>query len=85
MVIPTIYTIFVHMKNEIKKFLYKNNPTAILDYIKKGVLVYRARVSKETEDDIEVNEVVFSVPVDDLGDAEFLPVMDSKLLIRWLV
>jgi hypothetical protein len=29
--------------------------------------------------------VAFQVPVEDMGDADFLPVMDAKLLVRWLV
>lgn len=64
--------------NEIKKLLYKENPHAVLKHIRKGVAYYSAHISS-------VDKIVqFEVPVNDMGDADFLSSMDSKLLIRWI-
>jgi hypothetical protein len=66
-------------KNEIKKALYKENPHAVLKYIRKGVAYYSSHIL--STDCI----VQFEVPVDDMGDADFFPNLDGKLLIRWIV
>lgn len=65
-------------KNEIKKELYRHNPTAYLKMIRKGVAYYEAMLHNETE-------IRFEVPVSDMGDADFFDKMDAKLLIRYLV
>jgi hypothetical protein len=62
---------------EIKKELYKQKPDASIRFIRKGVAYYYA--------DLEQGRVNFEVPVDDMGDADFLPTMDAKLLNRWIV
>jgi hypothetical protein len=62
---------------DIKKELYKQKPEAHLRYIRKGYAHYYADLT-----DIRVN---FEVPVSDMGDADFTPTMDAKLLNRWLV
>ena len=62
--------------SEIKKVLHRTNPPANLLHIKKGKAVYQSKT--------EVGNVVFNVPVDDMGDAAFLQQMDSKHLIRWI-
>ena len=62
---------------EIKKELYKQKPEATLRYIRKGVAYYYA--------DLEQQRVDFEVPINDMGDADFTPRMDAKLLGRWLV
>lgn len=31
-----------------------------------------------------IGEVNFVIPTNDMGEADFLPEMDSKLLIRWM-
>ncbi len=64
--------------NEIKKSLYKENPRAVLRMIRKGVAYYSAHLV--SNDSI----VQFQVPIEDMGDADFLSSMDSKLLIRWI-
>ena len=64
-------------KNELKKILYLNKPIAKFLYIRKGSAFYRA-VSNDVE-------ILFNIPVIDMGDADFLPEMDGKLLIRWIV
>jgi len=65
-------------KNEIKKALYKQNPKAIFDYIRKGIVYYWTVL----EDDTKVN---FEIPINDMGDADFFSHMDSKHLNRWIV
>jgi hypothetical protein len=67
-------------KNEIKKQLYKEKPEAKLIMIRKGVAYYGAKIRPNL-----TYMASFQVPVEDMGDADFLPVMDAKLLIRWLV
>jgi hypothetical protein len=62
---------------EIKKELYKQKPQANLRYVRKGYLYYYA--------DLVEQRVNFEVPVSDIGDADFTPTMDAKLLNRWLV
>ena len=68
----------VMTKNEIKKALYKHNPVAYLKMIRKGVAYYEAMLHN-------VIEIRFEVPISDMGDADFLDHMDSKLLNRWIV
>jgi hypothetical protein len=47
-------------------------------YIRKGVVYYSAHL-------VSVDKVIqFQVPISDMGDADFLSNMDSKLLIRWI-
>lgn len=65
--------------NDIKKALYKENPNAIIRHIRNGFAYYSANIESA---DIMVK---FKIPVADMGDADFLPTMDSKLLIRWIV
>lgn len=62
---------------ELKKELYKQKPDASIRFIRKGVAYYYA--------DLDQERVNFEVPVDDMGDADFLPTMDAKLLNRWIV
>ncbi len=63
--------------NEVKKALYRQKPLASLMYIRKGVAYYQSALADEMS-------LLFAVPVDDMGDADFLPNMDAKLLIRWI-
>ena len=64
--------------NDIKKSLYRENPHAVLKQIRKGVAYYSAHIPSADK------VVHFEVPVSDMGDADFLSHMDSKLLIRWI-
>lgn len=68
-------------KNEIKKALYKQNPEANFQLIRKGVAYYAGMVDIG---DYEY-EIRFEIPVSDMGDSDFLPLMPAKLLIRWIV
>lgn len=60
--------------NELKKTIYKTNPVAKFQYIRKGNAYYK------TDTDI-----IFEVPVTDMGDADFLAEMSGKLMIRWIL
>ena len=65
-------------KNEIKKALYKQKPTASLISHKDGCKVYVTELNDKTV-------IEFSVPIIDMGDAEFGLTMEAHLLIRYLV
>ena len=62
---------------EIKKSIYKQNPKAILMYIRKGNCLYETVL-------LEGEKMHFSIPISDMGDADFFSEMDAKYLIRWL-
>lgn len=64
-------------QEEIKKQIYKQKPIAHLIYIRKGIAYYNAKL-------IEM-EVSFYIPITDMGDADFCPIMEAKLLNRWIV
>ena len=63
-------------KNEIKKELYKQKPTAEFQYIRKGNAYYRKIINEEI--------VIFEIPISDMGDADFGINMEAKLLQRWI-
>lgn len=63
-------------KNDIKKALYKQNPTATLTFIRKGTAYYETQIEEGT--------IRFEVPVSDMGDADFGVNIEAKLLIRWI-
>lgn len=65
-------------KNEVKKALYKQNPKATFNFIRKGVAYYTTEIN-------ETFQIFFEIPVIDMGDADFESTMDAKLLIRWIV
>lgn len=66
-------------KNEIKKEIYKRQGCAELVKIIKGVAVYKYEGFTT-----EIPNLYFNVPMYDMGDAEFLPWMPAKLLLRHL-
>jgi hypothetical protein len=68
-------------KNEIKKLLYKQNPKANLNYIRKGNAYYETYVLDGDFSDL----INFEIPVIDMGDADFLPEMEAKYLVRWIL
>ena len=63
--------------NDIKKYLYKVKPMAKLLYIRKGSAYYEAPGPEK--------EFLFKVPVEDMGDADYLPEMPAQQLIRYLL
>ncbi len=67
--------------NDIKKALYKQSPEAKMFCVNKYGVNYEATI---TVNDIPV-KLTFQVPLIDMGDADFLPVMEAKLLIRWII
>ena len=71
-------------KNEVKKALYKQNPKATFNFIRKGVAYYRTEIRGE-ESIPQTLPIFFEIPVIDMGDADFESTMDAKLLIRWIV
>ena len=64
-------------KNEIKKDLYKQNPKALFKYIRKNVAFYETKLENGSD-------VLFEIPVVDMGDADFFQEMEGKYLIRWI-
>ena len=70
-------------KDLIKKALYKEKPIAKFEYIRKGKAYYSTWASYEHES-IDT-KIIFEIPVDDMGDADFLPEMEAKLLVRWIM
>lgn len=69
--------------NEIKKALYKEKPTAKIDYlhgeivVRGGIVKYKALLQDGTE-------VGFDVKVSEMGDADLLLEMPAQLLIRYI-
>jgi len=63
---------------EIKKELYKQKPIAKLRYVRKDIIYYETTINDN-------KTIIFAVPVNDIGDADFTSEMDAKLLIRWIV
>lgn len=70
-------------RNEVKKLLYKEKPTATLVKIKDGFFVYTAAIKSNRQ------TVDFKVPVDETvnteGETIFGDTEPAQLLIRWLV
>jgi len=64
-------------KNEIKKLLYIHKPTAKFTHIRKGHAFYKTNVVD--------TEVIFDIPVIDMGDADFFDEMEAKHLVRWIL
>ncbi len=75
--------IFTSMEtNEIKKLLYKQNPKANFNYIRKGYAYYDAPI---TDSDKVFKFIKFEIPITDMGDADFHNQMDAKFLVRWIL
>ncbi len=71
-------------KNEIKKALYKQNPVASFKMVRKGIAYYTASIEDDSRKIPETRNISFEVPIEDMGDADFLNLMEGKLLIRWI-
>lgn len=65
-------------KNEIKKALYVEKPLATFIHMKKAIAFYGAGLNNG-------ERVYFSIPVADMGEAEFLLNMPAQELNRWIV
>ena len=69
-----------NMIEQIKKELYKQNPSATFVSAGKGKMIYKCLIK------MVVNEsITFSIPFEDIGDAVFTAQMDAKLLIRYII
>lgn len=66
-------------KNEIKKALYRQKPTAHFVMARKTGLRYQAFLEEE------MCTVSFEVPMFDMGSVDWYPEMNAQLLIRWLI
>ena len=64
-------------RNEIKKEIYRQKPNAKLSFIRMGVAYYYAHLG--------ITKINFEVPVEDMGTADFTPLMEAKLMLRWLI
>lgn len=65
-------------KNEVKKILYKENPTAVLQYISNGSIYYQTKIKEGVW-------AYHKIPAEDTINGHFDIEMESKLLIRWLM
>jgi hypothetical protein len=63
-------------KNEIKKGLYKENPTAYLIHVRGDGILYQTGITSGT--------VHFLIPLGEVGEVIWETEMEAKLLIRWL-
>lgn len=62
--------------NDIKKALYKENPTAKMLFVRDEVVHYETTLNNGTK-------LEFKVPMEETKGVDFLCEMDSKHLIRW--
>lgn len=72
--------------NEIKKALIKKNPVAVMKCVRMGNIHYYSDFLLNTiypGETVHVH-VDFIVPVNDIGEADFLLGMNAKELIRWM-
>ena len=65
-------------KNEIKKALYKEKPTARLLHRIDDKACYKAYLKNGYS-------IAFEVPQKEMGETIFEPEMEAQLLIRWLL
>lgn len=63
--------------NEIKKALYKEKPTAHMDYVTNGAVWYTVKLNDGTE-------VFFKVWNEETFGGTFYPTMPAQQLIRWI-
>ena len=64
-------------KNELKKAIYLLKPIAYFQYINKGSAFYKSQINQL--------DIIFDIPLSDMGTSEFLPEMDAKYLLRWMM
>lgn len=71
-------------KNEIKKALYKQGGTAVLDHVRKDGMFYTAFFHGEDGLPKPGPKVNFLIPLEEIGEVIWERQIDAKLLIRWL-
>lgn len=64
------------MLNDIKKFLYKENPKAFLYQVRKDGILYTSTYNNQT--------LLFLVPLEEVGEVIWEKEIPAKLLIRYL-
>ncbi len=69
-------------KNEVKKFLYKENPKAVLKHNEGSHLYYETKIKDGVW---AYHKIPLDETVNDEGESIFEDTMDAKYLIRWLV
>lgn len=76
-----------YTKDELKKLFYKKNTVALFKQLKKGNMYYFCSIPNEgnSSEDDEYQEVMFIIPIEEIGDATFTFDMPAKHLIRWMV
>lgn len=62
--------------NETKKLIYKLTPKATFVKVRNQVMYYTSTVDGQN--------VEFRIPMSDTVEADFLPEMDAKYLLRWI-
>lgn len=63
-------------KNELKKVIYKVTPKATFIKVRDGIMYY--------ESIVDGNLIEYRIPLSDTQEADFLPEMDGKYLLRWI-
>lgn len=66
---------------EIKKELLKQKPTAYFSHIRSGKAYYEVECLIIND---RMTRIVFEIPVDDMGEADFTSNMSGNLLLRWI-
>lgn len=62
---------------EIKKYLYKENPIALLHNVRKDGITYSTGLSDHA--------ILFLVPLNEIGEVIWKTRMEAKLLIRYII
>lgn len=63
--------------NEIKKKLYKENPTAVFHNIRKDGIMYTTGFGENT--------ITFLIPLNEIGEVVWEKEIAAKLLIRYII
>ena len=73
--------------NDVKKALYRQKPDAKFVRILKGVAYYSTSIALPMEGRNQPlnRHIDFAIPLDDMGDASFDNIMESHLLIRYII
>lgn len=67
----------IQTKTEIQKLIRKEKPVAEFMYVRNRYIYYKAKLG--------TIPILFQIPFDDTGTAQFDPTMPSQLLIRYLI
>lgn len=73
--------------NEVKKALYKQDPTAYFKKATKAGLLYDTVIAEPVAEhpSIRFNVINFLIPFEEIGDATFERDTVAKLLIRYII